>query len=143
MSPPPEKEDLLRWHPGMPVGVEFLDRQHQRIISTLNKYCAAGARFSPESLAEALSIVSDYAHEHLVAEERFLAQHGYPGLARHLEEHDWYRKTVASMSVLALGGGDPNGEALCDFVSTWWIEHIQSADKEYSAFLHKIGVAPC
>ena len=63
----------ITWLPAYEVGIPEIDRQHQKIISVINKFIDGGAAITVDSevLSELLSELIAYANEHFSTEEDF------------------------------------------------------------------------
>lgn len=86
----------ITWLPAYEVGIPEIDRQHQKIISVINKFIDGGAAIIVDSevLSELLSELTAYANEHFSTEEDFFVACGYSGASDHIQEHKRYRKSV-------------------------------------------------
>jgi len=86
--------------PPPPVGVDLLDRQHQRVHALLTQIRGALERDPGDPDAEELFKEVFLANvEHFKAEEDYLESRGFPELIPHRFEHelllDWFRDTLA------------------------------------------------
>jgi hemerythrin len=47
-----------------------------------------------------------------------------------MAEHHRYEERLADL-LLAAVRGEIDSHTLCDFVTSWWVEHITTSDAEY------------
>lgn len=133
--------DEIIWGPSYSVGVGALDRQHERIVRTINLLCADhGASVRSETVSDVLNDLTSYANEHFLAEERLLEEHGYPELEDQKNEHRRYRLKVVEFCQSTMDRRDSVPEDLRVFVRNWWQDHILVSDMRYRSFLKDRGV---
>ncbi|MCL2872907.1 MAG: bacteriohemerythrin [Betaproteobacteria bacterium] len=122
----------VEWSDELSVGIEAIDKQHQRIIEYVNKlYDNLHDR---EMLAEVLADTVEYTETHFGFEEEMMEEAGYPYLRAHKRIHDLFIRRVAKYKERFLAGEDV-GEELHDTLVRWLITHIKSEDANYSASL--------
>lgn len=132
---------FLTWSQVLSVGVPLFDEQHQRLVRMLNDlHTAMMDGRGKEILGQTLDGLVDYTSTHFTDEERLMAQHGYPELEQHREEH---RKLVAQ--VLELREQHRAGRAaltieVMAFLKDWLVQHIQGTDRRYGAHFRERGV---
>lgn len=130
---------IVCWDGSLKVGVELVDAQHQYLFEIINAMQAKLARGDAQSaLVEGLDSMRTYARFHFEAEERLLAQQGYPELAGHREAH---RRFLAEVE--RLSGVEPTNSNACQalgYLLTWLVGHIQSVDGRFAPFLAEQGV---
>jgi hemerythrin len=126
--------EKITWLPDYEVGVPEFDRQHQGIISIINKLIDnAEITVNSEVLSELLSELTAYADEHFTAEEDFFVACKYPGAPGHMQEHKKYRLKIASLCRDVMRHKKNAPVELLEFLSTWWVEHILMEDADYKA----------
>jgi hemerythrin len=133
--------DKLIWTPELSVGVDVFDEHHRWLILMINRLIdAQSSAAAAETISDLLSRMTDYAREHLKAEEKLMAEHGYPQYVQHKSQHLAYiRKTVDFCSAAQIGvDGIP--ETLLAYLRNWWADHIQNTDKAYMSFFNRIGI---
>jgi hemerythrin len=133
--------EKLNWTSRLSVGVDVFDEHHRRVILMINRLInAQQVTTDSEIISDLLSRMTAYAQEHLKAEEKLMAEYGYPQLEQHKAEHRAYtRKTVDFCTATQLGVQSiPQG--LLDYLKSWWELHIQTTDKAYTHFFNDMGV---
>lgn len=130
---------IVCWDGSLKVGVELVDAQHQYLFEIINAMQAKLARGDAASaLVEGLDSMRTYARFHFEAEERLLAEHGYPDLGPHRKAHQEFLGEVER-----LAAGEPSGAKACQalgYLLTWLVGHIQSVDGRFAPFLAEQGV---
>ena len=129
------------WKEEYSVGVERLDRQHQRIISVINKLIAKpGVLSKSANISSALSELNSYVSEHFLLEEQLLGENGYPGLVEHSEKHTEYGERIADFHLKTAAKNKNVPEELLRFLGEWWIGHILHEDMKYKSFFNEKGI---
>lgn len=123
------------------IGIEAMDAQHARWIQLIEKFRAAGADHlrDPAGYAaakEALERLLEYTRLHFASEEQLLAEHRYPGLDAHREEHRKLEAAVAGLLAELLAHTTRTTPLKLNLLATIWLmEHIVQADREYARFI--------
>ena len=88
--------EKLVWKREYSVGVERLDRQHQRIISVINKLIAKPRVFRTSgTIADVLTELNSYVSDYFLPEEKLLQENDYPSLIEHSKKHTEYGERIA------------------------------------------------
>jgi hemerythrin-like metal-binding protein len=82
----------------------------------------------------------DYTNTHFQDEEALLQKANYPQLEAHQEMHRIFVKKVQSLQSQAQMGKRVNAAQLLSLMRDWLVNHIQKADKRYSAHLNAAGI---
>lgn len=129
------------WTPEYSVGVERLDRQHQKIISVINKLIAKPRLFMTSgTIADVLTELNSYVSEHFLLEEQLLEEHGYPRLVEHSRRHTEYGDRIADFCLKTVEKNRNVPEELLGYLGEWWIGHILHEDMKYKRFFEEKGV---
>jgi hemerythrin len=76
----------------------------------------------------------EYAQIHFTAEEKYLRQVNYPGLAAQKKEHaDFISEVVKQLKSFEENQNDP--AVLVEFLKDWLVNHIAVMDKQYAPYL--------
>ncbi|MCL2309815.1 MAG: bacteriohemerythrin [Proteobacteria bacterium] len=122
----------IEWTDELSVGIEAIDKQHQRIIEYVNKlYDNLHDR---QAMADVLADTIEYTESHFGFEEAMMEESGYPYLRAHKRIHDLFVRRVAKYKERFLAGEDI-GEELHDTLVRWLVTHIKSEDANYSVSL--------
>jgi hemerythrin len=134
--------EKIVWTPELSVGVDIFDEHHKRIILMINRLVEAQeAATNSETVSDLLDKMTRYAADHLKAEEKMMAEHGYPQLEQHKAEHMAYIKKTVDFCTATQIGVDSIPRGLLAYLRDWWQHHIQDTDKAYSAFFNGIGIS--
>ncbi len=132
---------FLKWNPALSVGVRHFDEQHQALIGMLNDlHTAMSEGRGREVLGAILDGLVQYTATHFADEERLMAQHGYPELSAHREEHRRLVERVQGFQAHYRTGRAGLSVELMVFLKDWLVQHIQGADKRYEPFFRARGV---
>ena len=83
-----EKSHYVQWKPEYSVGIEVIDKDHQKLLSLINQFqTAVNYRTGEEFEKEALDAVLDYTKTHFKREEDLMEEHGYPDFEAHKALH--------------------------------------------------------
>lgn len=132
----------ITWCKDFCVGVRVMDEHHERLVSMVNELFKAymDGREKP-LLCGIISALSAYTDYHFSAEERLMAEHGYPQSAAHKAEH---REFVGKSIDFLLAYSDDKVESLTpemlDYLEDWLLNHIRGTDAELGAYLRARGV---
>jgi hemerythrin-like metal-binding protein len=126
--------------PPTPVGVDLLDRQHQRVYALLAQTMRALERDPEDPGAEERFKEVFLANvEHFKAEEDYLEGRGFPELIPHRFEHelllDWFREALARR-------GGPHAQPLAAVVreaADLIRGHRETVDRVYAEWLEAQG----
>ena len=133
--------EKLVWKPGCRVGVERLDRQHQRIIAVINTMISKPRVFSASaSVSGVLSELNSYVSEHFLLEEQLLSENNYPGLIDHSRKHTEYSDRIAGFRLQIVEKNKNVTEELLSYLGEWWIGHILHEDMKYKSFFEEKGI---
>jgi hemerythrin-like metal-binding protein len=88
-------------------------------------------------LDELIAALIDHTQNHFLYEEQLMLQRGYPGYARHKDQHDQLIEHI-----LALAEQYRNGDLLLSFavmvdLKGWALVHIEKFDVALGAFLNR------
>lgn len=124
---------VIRWNDTLVIGLREIDQHHKQLIDFLGaNYEASQIGASPAEVNYSIEEMLDYTDEHFSREERWMAEAGYPELARHKQEHGLFalqaqelrdqRNRMAAAEIIG-------------FLSDWIRCHILNTDAEFRIFL--------
>ncbi len=133
--------DIINWRNEFSVGVKQMDEQHKKLLGMINRLIEEQHTLTdPETIAELLTEMTDYAQTHFRAEEYLMAEYGYDQKSRQEEQHQKFiDKTISFCSASDMG---PNilSVALLDYLGTWLVGHILKEDMKYKEFFRSKGL---
>ncbi|HEY7746514.1 MAG TPA: hemerythrin family protein [Desulfuromonadales bacterium] len=128
----------LRWTESLAVGHPSIDDQHRELIDRFRDLllaCKAGK--GKEKVAELFGFLDAYVTSHFSAEEKLMAEQGYPGLLEHKSQHAWLAAKLAELKGTLLADG-PTFHLVVEANQTllnWIVEHIRSTDVRFGKYL--------
>lgn len=127
------------WNDAYSVGVREMDEQHKRLLGYIGALGELLVTRDDELMHELLARITDYGRQHFEAEERLLAQYGYP-LEGQQCAHESYTEWMAEANFSAIGGRLALRD-IYDYLRRWWTTHILGEDMQYKDFLNRRGVS--
>jgi hemerythrin-like metal-binding protein len=125
----------LIWTNALRIGVDTIDRDHQEILSLLNKLSAH--HVDKQSVDIALSELIDYTLHHFKREERVMELCGYPDLENHRLLHQELCTQVGLLQ--EAWSNTPNQKTIEDlrsFLREWLLGHILKDDTAIAPHTH-------
>lgn len=121
--------DLIKWEEKYSVGVEEVDRQHQRLFTLLNRFIENFGGPDKAGLPDVLEEMVNYIDFHFKCEEGYLQAH--PDFEEHRREHfSFVRKTLQLQKDYLQGKADITLDVL-QFLVSWLKNHILGTDRKY------------
>jgi hemerythrin len=124
----------IEWSNELSVGVEVIDKQHQRIIEYVNKL--HDNLHDKVALADVLEDTIEYTESHFGFEEAMMEEAGYPYIHAHKRIHDLFIRRVARYKE-RFDAGEDVAEELHDTLVRWLVTHIKSEDANYGPSLQE------
>lgn len=123
----------LVWKEHYNIGVDFIDREHKKLFSILNKLLAAGKEGEKSRWAcqEGIKFFKDHAMKHFAEEEAYMASIHYIGFDTHRRLHDNFRKKMLPALEKELKQTAYSEDAVNHFLgvcSGWLIGHTLTED---------------
>jgi hemerythrin len=129
------KMEKLCWKDEYSVGVVKIDRQHQHLFEIINKLIDHSDASSDSKLVyETLTEMLNYAKEHFTTEEELMQKYGYPDIEQHKEQHIYFFKTTAELSINALNKQSMVSNEIIEFLKMWLTLHVLKCDMKYKDF---------
>jgi hemerythrin-like metal-binding protein len=129
------KMEKVCWKDEYSVGVEKIDRQHRHLFEIINKLIGhSGTSKDPGLVSETLTEMLNYAKEHFSTEEELMQKYGYPEIEQHREQHIYFFKTTAELSINALNKQSMVSDEIIEFLKMWLTLHILKCDMKYKEF---------
>lgn len=130
---------MLHWSDEDRVHIPKLDRQHKRILGTIEELYQLDQSLERSELQVRLARVfgrlSRYIEEHFRDEEAMMLAAGYPGYQEQKREHaafvdevcNHHREFLKSRPVVTIN--------LFNYLWDWFVNHVRCLDKKYEPFL--------
>ena len=131
----------IQWDESISISIAGIDRQHQKIFELMNKLNNAMRKGKGKDLlANILNELADYTETHLREEEKYFALFGYSGASGHEKEHWYFESKVADFKNRLATDQLSVCIELLFFLSDWFRNHIQQADRKYVPLFQANGV---
>lgn len=126
--------EQLVWQDEYNIGVEAIDKEHQRLFKIINKLYAFGEeeQVNPRACQEGIKFFKGHALKHFAEEEAYMASIGYEGLKRHQQIHKGFRDNTlpALEEELERSGYTPDSvDHFLGVCTGWLIGHTLMEDQ--------------
>jgi hemerythrin-like metal-binding protein len=126
-------ENVLIWSEAMRVGIDAVDKDHQVLISLLNKL--TGRSVEELEINQVIDELIDYTHYHFNREETIMEACLYPDIKRHQDIHRTLALEVKDLANNWHKNRDPKLlSQLHRFLSDWLFDHILNEDTKISSY---------
>lgn len=127
---------ILAWSQELSVQIASIDLEHRRLFDLLKKlHDAIVVGCSRATLNTIVTELLNAAEVHFENEETLMKDHGYPGYASHLAEHEKIAKGVKTLVAALTAGKLVDKPDIALLPAQWLYSHIRSHDKLYMHFL--------
>ncbi len=134
-------DKAFQWNPSYSVKVYALDAQHKKLFDIIRElYTAMSSGHGKDAVGDVLRRLIDYTVQHFAAEEKLMAEHAYPLLAKHIVEHKLLVNKVLAFKKEFDAGSTGVTLELMTFLQKWLTDHIIAVDQKYGVFLNAHGV---
>jgi hemerythrin len=131
----------IEWSDKFSVGISLLDEQHKRLIDMINRLIEFHNIASlSENIIETLRSMSMYALTHFEYEEKIMIDYSYPDYTSHKEQHEEFKKKVASFYSATPISVDVLNANVVEYLKSWLIYHILKEDMKYKRFYNEKGL---
>lgn len=135
-----EQDVLIEWSPKLDVGIEEINRQHQRLIYIANELYRLKLRDGDHhALQRLVDSLINYTATHFNYEELLMERNGYPDLENHKVRHNDLVQDVIRFKKRVDNHEDVIDELL-EFVKAWLMNHIMKSDMAYKEHLNSRGI---
>lgn len=135
------------WTKEYSIGIDEMDRQHQRLLVLINKvemisHITSNRADFQEKTMDVLEDLLNYTLLHFASEEVLLRMFEYPEYEEHKKAHDKFVAFVTKKKEHAQSLFDSNQHAkinselddLYNFLKKWLLGHIMKTDMQYTDF---------
>ena len=132
---------VVEWSAGLETGIGSIDRQHQQLVTMINRLNAALKEdLGEQVVGEVLDRLCEYTKTHFKDEEALLRRADYHD-PEHLKCHRDFVKQVEEGIARYRGGDCGNGLKLLNLLSAWLVKHIRGTDMKYVPTLREKGIS--
>jgi hemerythrin len=130
--------DRIEWDNSFLIGIEIIDRQHQKLFELANLFFEAMDMSKDKQLCRhILQGLMTYANVHFAAEEDQMRTMNYPQLDKHRARHQDLRHRVESLMASEAAGLPLDIADVAELLKQWLTQHIQNEDRQYGDFIQK------
>ncbi len=127
-------ESQLVWRDEYNIGVDVLDKEHQRLFKIINKLFAFSdeEKKSQWACQEGIKYFKDHAVKHFAEEEKYMASINYEGLSTHRLLHRGFRKNTLPALEAELEQSKYSAGSVNHFLGVcagWLIGHTLTEDR--------------
>jgi len=128
-------DDFVSWDASYDLGIEYVDKQHRRLVELINELyhaCLGEKGELEEKFKQVMKELVEYVMIHFKDEEAIMEEINYPGLKEHKQKHELFVKEILK-SVNAYKNGKqfvPN--SFVRFLRDWLFNHILIDDKAWA-----------
>ncbi len=128
--------EYIKWAPQFAVGIDEIDRDHQRLISLLNQLHTAVTQGRADNLLnQMLCDLNEYACKHFAYEEALMNRYKYPYFQEHLYRHDEFREELRELAAKDNNMKTMLSIELLEFLKEWVKDHILREDVKMSKYI--------
>ena len=136
---------LIEWNDSLRLGVEVVDRQHERLIGIINRlYEATMEGRGAEVISEIIDELIIYTATHFRMEEQYFAQFEYPDAEEHKREHDALIEKVTAFTndfeTAPANSRSELAQELLQFLQIWWRYHMMETDSKFVTLFRERGL---
>jgi hemerythrin len=133
----------ITWGKEYNIGVEKIDKQHQKLLQYVNAlHSAVELRMEKKELRDLLNELVDFIRLHFSTEEKLMKKHDFPKklLKEHYKEHKILLDHIEQIAAGVTKDKYPTFYSDYDISSDWAISHIVEHDKKLGDFLNSKGI---
>ena len=123
----------LKWDETLVLGLEEIDSQHRSIFDHFQTISEAVHNGAPTEVLEKLSVfLCEYAAIHFTAEEKIMAEYGYPEIEPQRHDHKEFTQDANRLKEALKKDGVTQEMAIetTGKLFRWIIRHIKTDDKK-------------
>jgi len=127
----------FEWGDDLTVGNEFLDSDHQKLISLVNQLHTATQQGEGRTVVgEILDELLDYTKDHFQREESHMQRISYADYAAHKSEHVSLVNEVMALKAQFDAGNISVAAKVSQLLREWLSVHIMKTDKAFAVRLN-------
>lgn len=137
-------EDRLVFDSRYVVGVEQVDREHQKLFELaghIHDSLSVDIIVPMHEIRLLISELVESTAAHFAHEESLMGASGYPGLAEHRQIHADLISRIRDFEMKVELAEQLTPVDLYEFLCAWLGDHIQASDKMFGSFLSQRGKA--
>ena len=125
---------LFTWKESYSVHVDELDAHHRKLFGIVNRlYEECLVPGFPGCIDLVIDELAAYADTHFAAEERFMADTGFPGMAAHARMHRAFAGRIGQLRQNSSRNDLELTKELIVFLGNWLLHHVLEEDWRYAS----------
>jgi len=133
-------QQLLKFSESSKLGIEEVDRQHEKMIDLMNDVHLMSAQGrSAKAIASSLQSLIEYTQVHFSWEEDFFDSYNYPDSRKHKATHAKLIDELNNHQLKISISKQDNIDRELEKLNTWLIHHIDHSDKDYASFITEVS----
>ncbi len=129
------------WDRNYSIDIDEFDSQHKKLLKSINHiHDLDGSDNRARGVEHALNQLINDVKFHTFAEEDLMRKIKYPKADWHKKEHEKIIKNLLEIQKNHILGKAADPVKLANLLKNWLIDHIHSADKDYSKFFRKDAI---
>lgn len=126
----------MRWNDEYLTFNQAIDEQHQRLFEIINGiYDMLRVGRGNESIAYALTELTEFTRFHFATEEKFMVEADFPGCDHHASEHSRLLDEIRELRHRVLDGSTVVTMNEMSFLKEWLLSHFTGPDRGLAVFL--------
>ncbi len=121
--------------PALKANIEKFERQHEKISELTDKAIELMEKTDPESIYEALAIITNNFNTVFIEEEKILRQYDYPEYTEHKQSHKLFLKQMLFFRRGSEEVIENIAYNVARYLTSWKKSHVLQDDKEYFSFI--------
>lgn len=124
----------LKWDTRLETGIDEIDSQHRELFKRIDSLELSMFGGKPKvEMVMMIEYLESYVEEHFSAEESLMLRCGYPGIEKHRQEHDQFRRKYEKLKkeYKAKGADSYMAMYVKKELRNWWENHIMKSDKAF------------
>ena len=133
-----ELNTSLEWRDEFQIGIEEIDRSHERLFDKINEFIAGARKEDYSRIIEILTFLKNHTQIYFKTEEDLMRRHDYPFLESHLQEHKRFIENVVALIKEAEAKiSDPHylSFRIQLLVFDWFTGHLAKTDRHMGRHL--------
>ena len=133
--------ETLEFGASMQLGIDLIDRQHERFFEIMNRMITAEAGGENRDLVdEVIDELAEYVSDHFRSEENLMEQFDYPDLEAHQRQHIQFAAMVEDFHRKFSRGEIGLQDEMLGYLVEWFIGHVRHEDPKYVALFKENGL---
>jgi Amt family ammonium transporter len=131
-----EGDIAFSWREEFNLHVPSMDKQHKHLVAVAQDIIEAmRSGLGKGAIEEAFQGLLNYTKDHFKSEEKFMAEHEFPGTDEHKAIHKRLTETVLEYSKELFSKETLDAGEFQRFLTDWLVKHILEEDRQYAVFV--------